>query len=61
MLLEACCAYLGLTLSMGVELASDWAVDVECGTVENEPVKVPAASTLASGDIGCGVLEFAAA
>ena len=61
MLLEACGANGSLTLSMGADLAPDWVVDIKCGTVEDEPVKVPAASTLAGGDIGCGELEFAAA
>lgn len=61
MLLETYCADVGLTFAMGVDFAPGWLVDIECSTVEDDPEEVPAASTFAGGDIGCCVLEFAAA
>jgi len=60
-LLEACSADGGLTLEVRVDFCPSWLVDGQGGTVEDKPVEVPATGALAGGDIGCSILEFAAA
>jgi len=51
----------GLALDVCLELAALWLVEVGCGTRENKPVETPGAGALACADVGCRVLEFAAA
>ena len=46
---------------MCLELAALWPVEVECSTRMDEPVEILGAGALACADIGCSVLEFAAA
>ena len=61
MLFETCSTGVRLALGVCLDLAPLWLVDVEGSTGENEPGEDPGACSLACGDVGCGVLAFAAA
>ena len=60
-LLETCSTGVCLALGVCLDLTPLRLVDVEGGAGEDEPGELPGAGALAGGDIGCCVLEFAAA
>jgi hypothetical protein len=60
-LVETCGAGVRLVLGVCADLGPLRLVDIEGGAGEDEPGEDPGAGTLAGGDVGCGVLAFAAA